>query len=302
VHTSRRNFLTGAAGVIAGSTARRQLKANAGDWLELRVMTFNVRNESQDTGANAWAKRRPLVAQVIGSFKPDVVGMQESSGDNQLRDLDSSLEGLRLVNIEGQGQGRRNSILYRAGRFDVSSAGIFWYSNTPDTFSTHWGNSYPRSCTWVRFVEKGSGRAFYHFNTHLDHISENSRLRSIQMLTSRIASRKNKDPFVVTGDFNSHESSAVVKYLKGGTVQDVDAVEIPGNPVPFVDSFRVARPDATDVGTSHPFSGKTSGRKIDYVFAQGSFQVLSADIVTTNDNGFYPSDHFPVTAVLRFFK
>jgi endonuclease/exonuclease/phosphatase family metal-dependent hydrolase len=265
-------------------------------------MTFNVRNESQDTGANAWAKRRPLVAQVINSFNPDVVGLQESSGDNQLRELDSLSPGLRLVIVQDQGQGRRNSILYRTGRFAVNAAGIFWYSNTPDVFSTHWGNSYPRSCTWVRFIEKGTGRAFYHFNTHLDHESENSRLRSIQMLTTRIAARKHRDPFMVTGDFNSHESSAVLRYLRGGAIQDVDGVEMPANPVPLVESFRVARPDATDVGTSHPFNGKTSGRKIDYVFTHGSFQVQSAEIVTTNDNGFYPSDHFPVTAVLRLFK
>lgn len=260
-----------------------------------------MRNESQDTGPNAWANRRPVVAQVLTSFEPDLVGLQESSGDNQLRDLDSAVPGLRLLQIEEQGQGRRNSILYRTERFSVHSAGIFWYSNTPEVFSTHWGNSYPRSCTWARFVHKQSERSFYHFNTHLDHISENSRLRSIEMLTRRISERKYKDPFLVTGDFNSPEGSAVVKYLKGGTIQSVDNTPVPPNPAPLVDTFRIAQPEATDVGTSHPFNGKTTGGKIDYVFAHGHFQVVSAEIVRANREGLYPSDHFPVTLVVRYF-
>lgn len=269
--------------------------------LELRVMTFNVRNEG-DRGANAWSNRRPLLAEVIESFRPDVVGMQESSGDNQLKELDSAVPGLRLVQIEGQGQGRRNSILYRTARLKVHSAGIFWYSDTPGEFSKHWGNTYPRSCTWVRFIDTQSGRAFYHFNTHFDHESENSRRRSAEMLTKRIAERTSKDVFIVTGDFNSGEATAVQKYLRGGTMQHIEGgTPARGNPAPLTDTFRVDQPQATEVGTSHPFNGKTSGIKIDYIFAHGHFEVVSAAIVTTSRDGLYPSDHFPVTAVLRYF-
>ena len=269
--------------------------------LELRVMTFNVRNEG-DRGRNAWANRRPLVAQVIREFQPDVVGLQESSGDRQLEDLDQMIPGMRLVQIPNQGQARRNSILYRTDRLKQEAAGYFWYSDTPEQFTTHWGNTYPRSCTWVRFIDRNTGRAFYHFNTHLDHQSENSRRRSAVMLARRVAERPHKDPFVVTGDFNSAETSAVLKYLRGGVLEHVDGQPAPANLLPLIDTFRVDKPDAADVGTSIPaFDGKTSGVKIDYILTRGCFQVLSANIVTTNKDGLYPSDHLPVAATIRYF-
>lgn len=267
--------------------------------MDLQVMTFNVRNESQDTDQNAWTNRRSMVADVLRTLQPDGVGLQESSGDIQLADLDRAVPDLRLLTIDGQDQGRRNSILYRTDRFIVDSAGIFWYSDTPEIFSTHWGNSYPRSCTWARLVEIKTGRGFYHFNTHLDHQSENSRLNSVQMLTKRIAGRSHKDPFVVTGDFNSGEDSAVVNYLKGGQIVDLEDNPIPPNPVPLVDSFRTYHPDAHPVGTGHRFTGKRTGSKIDYVFIPAAVKVLEARIITTGEDSHYPSDHFPVTATLR---
>ena len=267
--------------------------------MELRVMTFNVRNEHQDTDQNAWVNRRSMVADVLRTLQPDVVGLQESSGDIQLAELDKAVPGLRLLTIDGQDQGRRNSILYRTDRFTVDSAGIFWYSDTPEVFSTHWGNSYPRSCTWARFVEAETGGGFYHFNTHLDHKSENSRRNSIQMLTKRIAGRSHKEPFVVTGDFNSGEDSVVVNYLKGGQIVDLKDAPILPNPVPLVDSFRAYHPDAHSVGTGHGFAGRRTGSKIDYVFISATIKVLEARIITTEEDSRYPSDHFPVTATVR---
>jgi len=267
--------------------------------MELQVMTFNVRNEHQDTDQNAWVNRRSMVADMLRTLQPDVVGLQESSGDIQLADLDKAVPGLRLLTIGGQDQGRRNSILYRTDRFTVDSAGIFWYSDTPEVFSTHWGNSYPRSCTWARFVEAETGGGFYHFNTHFDHKSENSRLNSIQMLTKRIAGRSYKEPFVVTGDFNSGEDSVVVNYLKGGQIVDLEDAPSPPNLVPLVDSFRAYHPDAHSVGTGHGFTGRRTGSKIDYVFIPATVKVLEARIITTEEDSRYPSDHFPVTATVR---
>jgi endonuclease/exonuclease/phosphatase family metal-dependent hydrolase len=40
--------------------------------------------------------------------------------------------------------------------------------------------------------------------------------------------------------------------------------------------------------------------KIDFIFTPSNTQVVDAAILHTNRDGRYPSDHFPVTARLRF--
>jgi endonuclease/exonuclease/phosphatase family metal-dependent hydrolase len=69
----------------------------------------------------------------------------------------------------------------------------------------------------------------------------------------------------------------------------------------FRDSFRVRQPGATEVGTFNGFkTGQTGGEKIDFVFVEPGTEVLDAAIVRSSREGRYPSDHFPVTARIRF--
>jgi endonuclease/exonuclease/phosphatase family metal-dependent hydrolase len=69
----------------------------------------------------------------------------------------------------------------------------------------------------------------------------------------------------------------------------------------FRDTYRVIRPDDKEVGTANAFKfGATSGEKIDYVLVEPATDVLAAEIVRTSNDGKYPSDHFPVTARIRF--
>jgi endonuclease/exonuclease/phosphatase family metal-dependent hydrolase len=54
------------------------------------------------------------------------------------------------------------------------------------------------------------------------------------------------------------------------------------------------------VGTFHGFQGGVDGGKIDYIMVLPNTKVLQAEILRDNKDNRYPSDHFPVTAVLRF--
>ena len=59
-------------------------------------------------------------------------------------------------------------------------------------------------------------------------------------------------------------------------------------------------PQKKDVGTYHGYKGNIQGDKIDSIFVSPTTEVLQASIVRTSSNDRYPSDHFPVTATLRF--
>jgi endonuclease/exonuclease/phosphatase family metal-dependent hydrolase len=269
--------------------------------LDVRVMSFNIRNGKARDGANAWEHRTDLVFRTIRDYVPDVVGIQEAFRF-QLDEIGRAVPGYGEIGTgrDGGTRGEYSAILFRADRFDVADSGTFWLSDTPEVPSRHWGNACIRVCTWARLVGKrdedsgASASAFYIFNTHLDHRSQPSREKAVRLIARRIAARAHADPVVVTGDLNAGERNPVVRYLLGGEGGASEA-----SPVPLVDSYRVLHPDEKAVGTFHRFTGIAPGAKIDYVLVPPGAEVLEATIVRTPHEGRFPSDHFPVTARVR---
>ncbi len=257
---------------------------------EIDVMSFNIRYGTARDGENRWNNRKEQVFDVIRQYSPDVVGLQEA-----LRfQIDEIRESLPEYDEIGIGrEGGTNGEFYRIKRFDVDESGTFWLSDTPGVPSAHWGNSHFRTCTWGHFSDKQSGLAFYLYNVHLDHRSQPSRERSVQLIADTIQKRKQPDPVILTGDFNAGEDNPAIEYLKGkGDVR-------PTAPILLADTFRTLYPSKKTVGTFNGFKGKSGGAKIDYIFATPDIRTLAASIVRDEQKGRYPSDHFPLVAQLR---
>jgi endonuclease/exonuclease/phosphatase family metal-dependent hydrolase len=253
----------------------------------VRVMTFNVRYASAPDGENAWTKRREQLIDVIKTFDPDVLGLQEAE-QTQIDALAEALPGMSSVGVgrEANGGGEYSAILYRRSRFDLMAADTFWLSATPEVpGSRTWGNTLPRIVTWARLLDRTDRRRFSVFNTHWDHQSEPARVASGALLADRVAIRVAAgDPVLVTGDFNSAEGSpAILSLTRRGDL--------------LRDTFRNVHPDEV-AGTAHGFSGQAGARKIDAVFATAAWDVEQGAIVRVAVEGRYPSDHFPVTAVV----
>lgn len=259
----------------------------------IRVMSFNIRYGTADDGRNSWEFRRDLVGQVIRQHDPDILGVQEALAF-QIRELEEVLPNHRRIGVgreDGAAAGEFAAIYYRSARFEVDSSGTFWLSETPDVpGSMHWGNRITRICTWIRLIDSGSDRTFYVFNLHLDHQSQPSRERSVELVARRITERLYDDPVILMGDFNAGEDNPAMRYLRGETA--VPAIQL-------TDALRALHPDAAETGTFGAWVGKTSGDRIDAILVRG-FEIVEADIVRDNWDGQYPSDHFPVTASLRW--
>ncbi len=262
---------------------------------ELHVMSFNIRYGTANDGPDHWRNRKEQVFELIGRSDCDLIGLQEALRF-QIDEIRAAVPVYGEIGVgreDGRTKGEYSGILYRTDRLIVAEAGTFWLSDAPEVpGSMTWGNRITRICTWARFIHKPSGKAFYHFNTHFDHQSQPSREKAAVLVARRIRDRQHPDPAIFTGDFNAGESNPAVRYLKGDL--DLDGK----TPVPFVDSFRLLHPDATEVGTFNAFKGTRTGDKIDYIFVQPGTKVLEARILYDNDNGSYPSDHFPITARL----
>ncbi|MHC4947735.1 MAG: endonuclease/exonuclease/phosphatase family protein [Planctomycetota bacterium] len=256
----------------------------------LTVMTFNIRYGTAPDGANHWEKRREMVFELLRRHDADLVGLQEVMAF-QLDELAGALPSWGRLGISARegGKGEHVTILYRRDRFEVLDHGTFWFSDTPDApGSRHWGNGSPRICTWARLRDRRTGTPFRLYNVHLDHASQPSRLRSAELLRSRIAADEPATPVLVTGDFNA---------LAGSPEMRVLLEDGPDGPL-LRDTLPAARP-AAEGGTFHAFRGTTDRGPIDFVLADDAWEVTAARIVRDERDGRYPSDHFPVSAVVR---
>jgi endonuclease/exonuclease/phosphatase family metal-dependent hydrolase len=75
----------------------------------------------------------------------------------------------------------------------------------------------------------------------------------------------------------------------------------------MLDTFRVVLPEEKNVVTFNSFraprlddDGNMIGAKIDYIFVTPNLKTTDAEIIRTNDNGRYPSDHYPIRATVEF--
>jgi endonuclease/exonuclease/phosphatase family metal-dependent hydrolase len=254
----------------------------------VRVMTFNVRYGTAPDGENRWELRREFLLRVITEFDPDVLGVQEAVRD-QIDEIGEALPAHGVVGVgrEADGGGEYSAIFFRRARFDLMAADTFWLSDAPETpGSRTWGNTLPRICTWARLLDRRDSRRLTVFNTHWDHESQPSRVASGELMAGRIGQRVAAgDPVLVTGDFNSGpDNPAMIGLTQRGKL--------------LRDTFRPADPGEL-VGTFHAFTGMAGPAKIDAVLATAEWQVVNAEIVRTEAKGRYPSDHFPVTAVVE---
>jgi endonuclease/exonuclease/phosphatase family metal-dependent hydrolase len=263
----------------------------------LTVMSFNIRYGTARDGDNHWTERRNMLFDLVREQDADIIGIQEAL-DFQIDEIIAAAPMYAAVGVgrdDGAAQGEYSAILFRKSRLHVAEAGTFWFSDTPDVpGSRSWGNNITRICTWARFIDR-DGRGFYVYNLHLDHQSQPSRERSTLLLHERVESRAvPTDPVVIAGDFNVGEDNPALSTLTGATGGR------PAPDAPFVDTYRVVRPDEQPAGTFTGFKyGNISGPKIDYVLVQPGTDVQRAEILRFSRNERYPSDHFPVVARVR---
>lgn len=259
----------------------------------LSVMSFNIRYATDRDAENRWTARRGMVFGLLRKESPDIIGVQEALG-GQLSDIVRAVSGYSIVGVgrdDGKAAGEYSAILFKSARFRVAQSGTFWLSATPEVVASRtWGNRIPRICSWTRLIGD-QGQAFWVYNVHLDHESQESREQSVQLLLQRIRSRSPADePVIVTGDFNVGEGNAALEPLLGKS----------NGAAPFIDTFRKLHPNETEVGTYTAFEfGRTKGAKIDYVLVQPGTEVMRAGILRYSRNRRYPSDHFPVVATVR---
>ena len=253
----------------------------------MRLMTFNLRFATPQDGPDAWEFRKEMVVEVIGSHRPDLLGTQEGTVP-QLRYLEDHLTGYRPLTAHRPVDPtcQYPTIFYREERLEVEESNEFWLSETPQVHrSLSWGSAFPRMVTYGRFREKGRAERFYFINTHLDHISEAARREGARMIREFFFPLHL--PLILVGDFNESPDETVYRKFIGGDS-------------PLQDTWRQVHPPEEEPTTEHGFDGRPRGSRIDWILTTPPFVVRRVAIVTDNQEGRYPSDHFPYEAEVEY--
>ena len=257
----------------------------------LTVMTFNIRTSGGNDGENGWVHRRTLVAEAIGRLAPDVAGLQEAL-DVQVEYLASALPGYRWLGADrglngGTGLSEYTPIFYRRDALIPIEYGTFWLSPGADgPTGTGWRRNVSRIVTWARFHHRESGRRFYVFNTHLTLRRGQRQIDSARRIAARVAALPPGSPVVVTGDFNA--------------MAEIDETWFAATGQGLRDAWLLADERIGPPRTSNDFRSPELANpgRIDWILVSGAIGVQSVETIVVDDNGRYPSDHYPVVARL----
>ncbi|MGE0884598.1 MAG: endonuclease/exonuclease/phosphatase family protein [Blastocatellales bacterium] len=268
---------------------------------DVRVMSFNIRYGTAKDGDNHWDKRKDFLIETIKAFNPDLLGTQETLGFQRdyLAEKLSGYEVLGVGRDDGKEAGEMTALYFKRSRFEKLDGGHFWLSETPEVpGSKNWDAALTRMVSWVKLRDRRQPKAkpLIFLNTHFDHRGEQARAESAKLIRRKVEEFSATYRVIVTGDFNAGEDSAPYHALFAPS-------EAPpkSKASPVRDAFRLANPGhSANEGTFSSFkAGAVTGPRIDWIAVSREWQVVEAAIDRTQRDGRTPSDHFPVTAILR---
>ena len=245
----------------------------------IKVVTFNIRLDCKWDGENNFEFRQPLILKTLRKECPDIVCFQEVLPHVQTW-LKESLPEYTVVGC-GREPGLRGEsvcIAFRANLFSVIHMDTFWLSPEPFTPGSRYAeqSDCPRTAVELLLHLDGTEQVLRILNTHLDHVGAEARRRGLLQILGTVPRVEAfaQAPMILAGDFNAQP-------------EDPEMAPLFKDP-----SLRVI---TTDVGfTYHGYGKAERPSLIDYIVLRGALSCEKVWKWTTERNGVYLSDHYPV--------
>ena len=230
---------------------------------EMLVGTYNIRmkNDGDSLKGDCWGKRCQVICDQVNFMSPAIFGTQEVL-HVQLQDLLHGLHNYDYIGVardDGKTKGEYAAIFYDKSRIRLLDHGNFWLNETPDRCI--------RICTWGKFKDLRSGKKFYFFNLHMDHVGRVARREAARLVVSKIREIAEKRPVVLTGDFNVDQTDEIYRIFSESGI--------------LSDSYTMADIRFAENGTFNAFKPqlKTTSR-IDHIFVSPSMKVDAYGVLT----------------------
>ena len=250
------------------------------------VMTFNILE------FNAYL-RIDAVVNTILKYMPDSIGFQEMC-DSWMYELSDRLgeyyDYYHTMPIDEQ------PIFYLKDKWTMIDAHRYALSDTPDIDGTMVaGGQHARSIYIMLLERKSDGFRYYHVNTHFQPMNDGQKARANEAtVVARLTDVLEDYPTFFTGDLNSSSEEEAHHILVGHRFYSTEV---------FADEILAG--GSSWCGDYYDINRTWSdrGSPIDYVYVKSPWvHTLSYKVIREPIGGMYPSDHFPVIAVLEPVK
>ena len=279
------------SGLIMGVMSSAAVKSTWTTY-EYSLMSQNVRHGS-DASPNSTEERTPRMKTFLKNYSPDIVGFQEYDSTWQSI-IESVLTGYdkQLVYGNTSAKNAGSPLYWKSSKFTALEKGTFWLTETPDKMSLGFGAEHYRTCSYAVLQVKTNGMIIIAANTHLDHKSEESRVKGWALITERMTKLKEKYEgkgyeeiyFHITGDFNIQPSTALIKEISTQLTEARYAAMSLGTPV-NQNSFSAYNASPTSL--------------IDYMFVSNNVDVTTYKVCLDKIDGNAISDHYGLYGTLR---
>lgn len=282
--------------------------------LDLKIGSYNIRydNEGDRENGDSWDDRLPVIVSLLEWEDVDVFGAQEVLVD-QLDDMEEKLKDYDAYGVgrdDGKEKGEFAPVFYKTDKFTLLDSGDFWLSETPEKPSKGWDAALPRICSWVKLEEKDTGKKFWFFNLHMDHVGIQAREKSSELVVEKIKEMAGDETAFLTGDFNVDQNNEIYTILEGSDI--------------LFDSYNEASKKMAWNGTFNAFDDQIwTDSRIDHIFVTEDVSVahyavlletyrkisdtdkevkkgdFPEELSSKDTEARLPSDHFPIFSKIQ---
>lgn len=255
---------------------------------DFRIMTFNIKNSSFLDGRDSWKNRSSAVISMICRENPNIIGLQEVTShvmEELKQKLKPSYASFGVGRDNGVDAGEYSPVFFNLEKLILLDQGTFWLApGAPEIPSYGWGSG-KRIVTWTKLRIRESGEEVFLFNSHFDNKYEEARRESAKLLLAQIQSIAEGFPVIVTGDMNAIPESESYTILTS-----------PSEAGALTDSGLIGTGTREVTTSGFDPGNREHGSIVDYVFVDGSFEVLEYYVLQDMVNDRFLSDHRPVMA------
>lgn len=256
----------------------------------LRVATYNVHYINLNSAEGAWSRgdwerRKGPLDLAFKEIAADIIAFQEMesfagrSESTENLTLDWLLANNPAYDAAAVGDPSifpsTQPILYRKDRLRLLDQGWFFFSDTPDViYARTFNGSFPAFTSWAEFEDRLTQERFRIANIHTDFRSRSNRLKSVELVATRITPWLQAGETVyVVGDLNAR--------LGSKTLDTISQTGVTFTPVAGA--------------TYHLNRGINLFGAIDHIGYAGDTAPLGAPVVLRQRfAGEWPTDHYPV--------
>lgn len=256
------------------------------------VGTFNVRYiTTEEDEQNNWENRKGRVVRSIRENDCDILGLQECSPliQTDLSDQLGSTYDIRYFSpsvASGAGSGGQAiGLAYKKGRFTLDDWHFFWLSETPSVMVTNDGTHKRGGCC-ATLTAKDSGERLFVMVTH-GCLDADARAQWASLYQEMEASyNPGGYPSFFVGDMNAQPSDPASLTYRAWWSDAYLSDAVKSGPYCTFNGFHLDR------------NMYTYKSRLDYVYYRNATPLR----YVCNDrlyDGYYPSDHLPVYALMR---